>query len=256
MRAVPPFGGMEIVERIGSTSDLCRERAAAGAADGFAVLAREQTAGRGSRGRGWVSVAGNLHLSVLLHELAPLAEAGGYALLAGLALIEALDPLRPAAATLTLKWPNDVLCNGGKLGGVLIETAADPSGRLAWLVLGFGANLRVAPELPDRPSVALGATLAPEQVAASVLERLAHWRARRRREGWLAVQAAWSARAHPPGTPLTVAAAGERVSGAFAGLAPDGTLLLATPGGTRRFSTGEVLLGTTLTNEAGHAACR
>ncbi len=256
MSAVPPFGGIEIVERVGSTSDLCRERAAAGAADGYAILAREQTAGRGSRGRGWVSVAGNLHLSVLLREAAAMAEAGGYALLAGLALIEALDPLRPAAATLTLKWPNDVLCDGRKLAGVLIETAADAAGHLGWLVLGFGANLRLAPDLPDRPSIALGTAAAPEQVAAAVIERVAHWRARRRREGWPAVQAAWSARAHPPGTPLVVAAAGERVSGAFAGLAADGTLLLATPGGTRRFSAGEVLLGSTLPNEAGHAARR
>ncbi len=247
---------MEIVERIGSTSDLCRERAAAGAADGFAVLAHEQTAGRGSRGRGWVSVAGNLHLSLLLREAAPMAEAGGYALLAGLALIEALDAVRPSAATLTLKWPNDVLCDGGKLGGVLIETAADAAGHLAWLVLGFGANLRVAPDVADRPAVALGAPSAPEKVAAAVLERVAHWRARRRREGWPVVQAAWSARAHPLGTPLVVAAAGERVSGDFAGLAADGNLLLATSGGTRRFSTGEVLLGTTPPSEAGHAARR
>ncbi len=227
-------------EALGSTSDLCASLAAAGEPDGLAVLALRQTQGRGSRGRDWASPAGNLALSVLLRPSGPAAEAGQWALLAAVALIKALAHHAPAAP-LSLKWPNDVLLHGEKLGGILIDSAATGGGRLDWLVIGFGANLGPAPDLPDRQIAGLNTTATPAEVADTVLGRIAHWRRVRALEGFAPVRHAWLTHAHPPGTHLRVRAGGIDVGGSFAGLADDGALLLQSGGRVRAFSTGEIL---------------
>lgn len=227
-------------EALGSTSDLCASLAAAGEPDGLAVLALRQTAGRGSRGRDWASPAGNLALSVLLRPTGPAAEAGQWALLAAVALVEALTHHEPAAP-LSLKWPNDVLRSGKKLGGILIDSAAGQGGRLDWLVIGFGANLGPPPDMPDRQVAGLDTAAIPAEVAATLLDRISHWRRVRTLDGFAPVRHAWLARAHPPGTHLRVRADGADVAGSFAGLADDGALLLQAGGRVRAFPTGEIL---------------
>ena len=162
-------------ETLASTSDLLIQLANAGEPAGLALLAHRQTAGRGSRGRAWTSPAGNLALSVLLRPTGPASHAGQWALLAAVALGDALRLHAPDAA-LSLKWPNDVLLDGRKLGGILIDGAAAPNGGLLWLVIGFGANLGAAPEVADRVAAGLGSAATPAQVAATLLDRLDHWR--------------------------------------------------------------------------------
>lgn len=231
-------------EALPSTSDLCASLAAAGEPDGLAVLAMRQTASRASRGREWTSPAGNLALSVLLRPVGPAVEAGQWALLAAVALIEALAHHQPAAR-LSLKWPNDVLRDGNKLSGILVDSAASQDaqgrGRLDWLVIGFGANLGPAPDLPDRRAAGLDAAATPAEVTATLLDRLTHWRRIRTLEGFAPVRHAWLARAHPPGTHLRVRAGAAEIAGQFAGLDDDGALLLQSGGRVRAFSTGEIL---------------
>lgn len=229
-------------ETLPSTSDLCISLAEGGEPDGLAVLALRQTHGRGSRGRNWDAPPGNLNLSVLLRPAGDAAEAGRWALLAGLALFDALAP--HAGAGLTLKWPNDLMLDGAKLAGILLDSAVQADGRLGWLVLGLGANLAHAPDLPDRRAACLPAPAPlPQAVAASVLDRLAQWRRVRAVDGFAAIRAAWLARAHPSGTRLTVRSGGTVVGGRFAGLAEDGSLLLQTGGRVHAFPTAEVLQG-------------
>ena len=139
-------------------------------------------------------------------------------LAAGLALVEAIDAAVPGQAPM-LKWPNDVMLLGKKLAGILLERSGD---RIA---VGFGVNLATAPDLPDRKSASLGAAIAPAAfaplLAASFERLLGLWR---QSEPGLIAQA-WLARAHAPGTRLTVhTGAGEKVSGRFDGLEPDGAL--------------------------------
>jgi BirA family biotin operon repressor/biotin-[acetyl-CoA-carboxylase] ligase len=220
-----------------STSDLCVQLARDGETDGLAVLADRQTAGRGSRGRSWASPPGALCLSALVRPRDPAAASGHWALLSALALYDALSPHAPPDA-LSLKWPNDVLIGGRKLGGILLDAASGAAG-LDWLVIGFGANLAGAPE----GAGALGGAPEPGLVAASVLAALDRWRQARLDEGWAAIRAAWLARAHPAGTPLRVRSGGLDASGAFGGLAENGALLLHADGGIRAFPTGDVLLG-------------
>lgn len=164
---------LELHDSLASTSAVCRAAAEAGAPAGLAVMARTQTAGRGTQGRRWASPPGNLYLSVLLRPAVPAREAPDFAPRVGAALLAALTPLAPAS--LTLKLPNDVLMSGAKLAGVLVETAASGP-TLDWMVIGIGVNLATAPALSDRETACLG-PLDPEAVAhliLTALEPLAH----------------------------------------------------------------------------------
>lgn len=221
-----------------STQDLALRLAAAGEPEGLAILARRQTAGRGREGRGWNSPPGNLHLSVLLRPGGTMRGVARWSTLAAVALAEALAEGLPDPAAIRLKWPNDLLIAGRKLAGVLAECSGDPAGRVEWLVIGLGANLAFAPEVPGR-AVACLAELAPppapETVAARVLHALNQWR----EADFATVREAWSRRGPSPGTPLTLRLGRREAEGLYAGLAEDGSLLLDTDAGVRRFSTGE-----------------
>ncbi len=224
-------------EDLPSSSDHCIAAAQAGEPAGLAVQALRQSAGRGSRGRAWRAPEGNLNLSVLLRPGCLAADAGCFALLAGVAVAEALGP------GLTLKWPNDILLNGAKLGGVLIDAAVQGE-RLDWLVIGMGVNLAEAPQVPGRETACLAASgrvITPRAAADAVLAAMARWLDRPVAE----VIEAWLAYAHPVGTKVTVQAGGVTQAGLFAGLSPSGELLLETPEEVRRISTGEVLLSQT-----------
>lgn len=141
-------------------------------------------------------------------------------LAASLALVEAVDVGIPGQA-LMLKWPNDVMLNGRKLAGILLERSGDR------VVVGFGVNLAHAPELADRKAADLGGAIAPEAfaplLAGSFARLLALWRSSQSS----ALVRAWEHRAHLPGTLITFHGGGDQtVSGRFDGLEPDGALRL------------------------------
>ena len=141
-------------------------------------------------------------------------------LAAGLALIEAIDVAAPGHA-LMLKWPNDLMLQGKKLAGILLERNGD---RIA---VGFGVNLARSPELPDRAAASLGGQIAPEAFAPLLAGGFARLLNLWRTSDSPALARAWQERAHLPGTRLTVhVAKDEMVSGRFGGLDPDGALRL------------------------------
>jgi len=120
-----------------------------------------------------------------------------------------------------LKWPNDLLLSGKKLGGILLERNADR------VILGFGVNLATAPDVPDRPAASLSGIIEPQAfaplLAASFSRLLSLWRT----SGEALLVQAWLPRAHARGTPLTVhVSETERAEGTFDGLDPDGALRL------------------------------
>jgi BirA family biotin operon repressor/biotin-[acetyl-CoA-carboxylase] ligase len=240
---------LERVASLPSTSDACVERARGGASDGLAILADSQTAGRGSRGRAWACPPGNLYLSLLLRPRngAEEAGAGQWALLAGVAFIEALSRFSAAPQSLLLKWPNDVLQDGAKLGGILVDAGMMAGGGTEWLVIGVGANLASAPVIEGRRIAALtaqgGVPPSPAAVAAVFLARVAAWRAVLAKAGFAPLRDAWLHRAHPRGTPITIKDAVRIRTGDFAGLSPLGELLLSAGGTIHTISTGDVLLG-------------
>jgi BirA family biotin operon repressor/biotin-[acetyl-CoA-carboxylase] ligase len=192
--ALPGGWRLAVHASLPSTSDLCRALAQHGEPEGLAVLAHQQTGGRGSNGRAWVSPPGNLYLSALLRPPGRAREAGQWSLLAGVALAEAVAALLPTEAPLALKWPNDLLLGEAKLAGILIDSSA-AEGRLDWLVIGIGVNLASAPHLADRLTTCLAEHVAvptPETMAAAVLARLAHWRTVHATHGFAPIRAAWS----------------------------------------------------------------
>jgi BirA family biotin operon repressor/biotin-[acetyl-CoA-carboxylase] ligase len=209
---------IRIVERTGSTNaDLIVETSAV---EGDWLVALEQHSGKGRQGRSWTSATGNFYGSTLVQLRAGDPSAQTLSLIAGLALIEAIDAAVPGQA-LMLKWPNDVLLLGRKLAGILLERMGDR------VVIGFGVNLAMAPKLPDRQGAALGGQVTPlafaPLLAASFARLLTLWR---QSEPGLIVQA-WLARGHPVGTKLTVHVSNsERISGRFDGLELDGALRL------------------------------
>ncbi len=236
---------LEVFEVLGSTSDHCIARAKAGAAEGLAILAHQQSAGRGSRGRQWQSPPGNLNLSVLLRPSLPASESSIFPLLAGIAVADAICAFLPAQAAPMLKWPNDVLLDQGKLAGILIDAAPNAT-NLEWLVIGIGINLAHAPEIPARRTSTLqahGGEATPEAAAQIVLHYLGFWLEHLGSSGAASVLDAWQQRAHPIGTCLTVQTGGLAVTGRYAGLSPEGELLLNVEDRIERFHTGETLLG-------------
>lgn len=233
---------LEVHAELPSTSDTVIKRAEAGEPAGLAVLAHVQTKGRGSRGRNWNSPSGNCYLSALLRPGGKIAQAGIWPLIASLAVSDALSALLPNPSRLTLKWPNDVLLGGNKICGILLDLSADPDGTLRWVIIGPGTNLVVAPVLPDRQAACLRdegiEPPTPEIFARSLLAAIGHWHDQPRAQ----IHAAWLARAHPIGTQLNIRYAGQELRGTFAGLSPEGYLLLRTESGIRTISSGEVLL--------------
>ena len=190
--------------------------------EGAWLVALQQDAGRGRQGRDWVGECGNFFASTLVELSQSDPAAQSLSLVAGLALIEAVDVAVPKQP-LILKWPNDLLLGGGKLAGVLLERSGER------VVAGFGVNLAAAPLLPDRQTASLRGAITPEAFApllAGAFDRLLGlWRSSEPE----ALARAWLARAHPPGTPLTAhVSPDEVVTGRFEGIEPDGALRLRT----------------------------
>lgn len=237
---------LSILETVDSTNDEALRRIAAGAGAGEAILARAQTAGRGRYGRGWASAPGNLHLSVTLAP-PPGRPAGELAFVAGLAAAEGLEQAAGGAVRIGLKWPNDLLQDGRKLGGLLIEGTA--GGDRGILALGLGVNLVSFPEGADWPATSLaaaGCAVAADAAAQAFCDRLAarlgDWEA----DGFAPVRAAWLARAVGLGRPLVARLPGGTAhEGLFRDIDEQGALVLQTgDGSTRRIVAGAVFPAT------------
>jgi BirA family biotin operon repressor/biotin-[acetyl-CoA-carboxylase] ligase len=232
----------------GSTNDEAKSLAANSAADGTVVWAREQTAGRGRRGREWVSPSGNLYLSVLLRPGKSPAESAQLSLVAAVALGDAIAGFLPEHAELQCKWPNDVLVNGRKIAGILLESAGAAAGRTTdWVVVGCGVNINGHPPETMYPATDMKAegadTASVERVLERFLERFFGWRDRWMETGIEPVRAAWMARAAGLGRDITVRLPNREIRGRFVDMDKDGALLLEGPGGVREtISAGDVFL--------------
>jgi BirA family biotin operon repressor/biotin-[acetyl-CoA-carboxylase] ligase len=225
------------LQSVGSTNDEAARLAETGAAEGTVVWAREQTGGRGRRGRQWASPVGNLYSSTLVRPACPAARATELGFVAALAVADIVPPGRD----LRVKWPNDVLVEGGKVAGILPESSIGADGAAEHVILGIGVNVGFAPTLPEMryPGACLGGTVeaALTRLTAALARRLAQWRS----DGFEAVRAEWLAKAGPLGFEVDVKLGEELVRGRFAGMDREGALLLDTTAGPRRIVAGELL---------------
>ena len=178
---------------VDSTNEEARRHALAGDTNRLWIVAEEQTAGRGRRGRGWISPKGNLHASALMINPCPRAHAAQLGFVAGVALARAASDLK--ATDVGLKWPNDLMSHGAKCAGILIEGFGVGSGRTA-CVVGIGVNCAQAPKGVGYATSCLmrqgGRAMASEELFELLIERfddaLDEWRAG---QAFDRIRAAW-----------------------------------------------------------------
>lgn len=244
---IPPI---QLLDETDSTNAEARRRAEVGDAASRWIVARRQTAGRGRRGREWSSDSGNLFATLLTSTAKPAAEAAQITFVAALAVADLLEAFAWPGAV-SIKWPNDVMLDGRKACGILIESGAQKGGRL-WLAVGVGVNLAHAPEGTERPSTSLAAHLRPDiayppsiEAAAQVMaEAFAVWQDRWETLGFQPVIDAWTARAQGLDGPCTARLGQETLEGLAEGVNANGALRLRLADGTLRLiSAGDVFFG-------------
>lgn len=219
--------------RIDSTNAEAARRAATGDSGPLWILAERQFAGRGRRGRSWIDAPGNLLCTYLGSTRLPPATIALLGFAAGLALVDACADLGLPEGRAQVKWPNDLLLDAAKAGGVLIDCASlDDGGR--WFALGIGLNLASGPTGLDQPTTSLGAALGAtpqvELVFAAVRRHLAAWAGQLASAGFAALREPWRRRAAGLGEMIAVDLGGSRARGRFVDLSETGELLFLPAG--------------------------
>lgn len=222
-------------DQIGSTNAEALTQATGAAPRWF--VAERQTAGRGRRGRAWDSRPGNLYASLLLVDPGPVARLPQLCFVAALALYDAvrsvtgIDPLR-----IGVKWPNDVLVDGGKLAGILVEGTVLPDGRPV-TVIGFGVNCARSPDNTPYPTSSLtgaGFPTRPDELLPALdqtmIARLAQWD---RGDGFPRTRESWLRCCIGLGRQVTARVAEREIVGIFEALDFSGALILRLPDGGR-----------------------
>ena len=236
---------------VSSTNDVLKSLVTPETPEGLTVQAKEQNAGKGRQGRIWESCPGNLYVSVFLKPQLPLASLGLFTYVASLAVYHTLKPLLPEPVHLSLKWPNDLLLEGKKISGILLESLYlgkdgqnddAPQG----LIIGVGINIAHAPDITGRPVTKLNtwctSSCSVAQVMASFLRQLSYVYVSWQRNGFSLIRKEWMQRTVPIGTPLRIRNRYDTwTEGTFLGIAEDGALDLSTMGGDRSFYVGEIV---------------
>jgi BirA family biotin operon repressor/biotin-[acetyl-CoA-carboxylase] ligase len=241
--------GREIVHRIetGSTNSLAMELAQQGAAEGTAVIAEAQAAGKGRRGRSWVSPQGNLYLSVVLRPAVPVYKAPLITLMGAVAVASAIR--KHLGVPAAIKWPNDILIRGKKVSGLLTEMSAEPD-RIRHIVLGVGVNVNMdlsmlPPDIRSRSTTlaaAAGRSVDRAGLLKALLAELDHWyRCFLKKEA--DVLTAWQELNETLGKRVAVSGAGVSLEGQAVGVDVEGRLILRLDDGTvRQVAAGDVTI--------------
>lgn len=246
---LPPGYRLVVREAVASTNDEARSLVRAGAAENTIVWAREQLEGRGRRGRPWASPPGNLYLSLILRPKRDLATAGQIGFVAAVALREAASTVLPRSRQVNVKWPNDVLVDGRKISGLLLESVLDESNRLDALILGLGVNIAHHPDDAAYPATNLRAAgappdLRPEGFLETFARSIHDWKERWETKGFEPIRAAWLSHARGRGEEIEVRLPSETLRGIFRDVDSTGALVLERAGGqVQSITVGDVFFG-------------
>lgn len=233
-------------DSIDSTNEEAKRLALADEDDGAVVWARSQSAGRGRRGRSWQSIEGNLYCSILLRPNCHAQRALQLSFVAALAMADAVAAVMPKGTFVHCKWPNDVLVEGHKVAGILLESQAVALGGMDWLVIGAGLNISHFPEDVEYPATSLLAQgaigIKPEDMLESFTRRILTGMVTWRNMGFEPVRRAWLRRAAGIGKEITVRLERETLTGIFKTLDKDGALILLQDGIEKRITAGDVFV--------------
>lgn len=241
-------------DTIGSTSTKALDRARAGEPGRLWIVSDHQTAGHGRRGRAWETAKGNLAASLLLDLPPDLANPAALGFVAGLTLQMALGTVLGGSGqgvAVTLKWPNDVLLDGAKVAGILLQAANRPDGASS-IVIGMGVNVVAAPQDLPYPATSLaeeGCTADAPALFTALTEAWtkmhALWDDGR---GFPAIRRRWLAVAAGLGAPISVRSDDTVLTGLFDTIDDSGMLVLrGEGGGLRRIAAGDVHFGAVAT---------
>jgi BirA family transcriptional regulator, biotin operon repressor / biotin---[acetyl-CoA-carboxylase] ligase len=229
---LPERASVIFLDVVDSTNAQALRLAKAGERGPLWIVAREQSGGRGRRGRTWISPAGNLYATLMLTDPGPARAAPQLGFVAALALHDAAAAAAPSLVSrLALKWPNDLLCAGQKIAGILIEGEGAP----VVVAIGIGVNCRRHPAVTELPATDFAAEGADVDAAAlfghlveAMQARLTLWN---RGAGFAAVRAAWLSRALGLGQVIRVRLAERETTGCFETIDDAGRLVLRTAKG-------------------------
>lgn len=240
----PPI---EAYAELDSTNAEARRRAEAGEGGPVWITAGRQTAGRGRRGRGWSTEAGNLAATLLTTTDVPAAEAAQLSFVAALAACDLADACLGGGAA-RLKWPNDVLVHGRKAVGILVESGARDGGGL-WLAVGIGVNLAHHPADTERPATSFAEHMTrppprPPDALEVLASRFEYWRKLWATHGFSPIARAWTDRALGLGERCEARLPNRTLSGVAEGMDADGALRLRLDDGAlERITAGDVFFG-------------
>lgn len=243
----PAGYGRHVLAEVDSTNAEAA-RLAAGLTGPVWIMARRQTAARGRRGRVWISPEGNFAASLLMRPMGDPAQVALRSFTAALALADALATLCGPRADISLKWPNDVLLNGAKVAGILLESTGQGAS-VSHLVIGIGVNLTQAPSpemleagamAPTSVQAATGLVVTPDEVLDYLAPAFARHEAQLVTYGFAPIRTAWLARAARLGQVITARTMTETIEGRFDTLAEDGSLVLVTDKGRRAIPAADV----------------
>lgn len=240
----PSGASLALFESLDSTSSEARRRAETSAAGPVWIVALEQTAGYGRRGAAWKQGAGDIAATLLFEPDAGLDRLGQLSFVAALAVADTVKRYAPHAP-LALKWPNDVLVDGGKISGILLELLKD--GERPLIALGVGVNIVSKPQLQDYPAARLldwlagGPPPTPLEFIAELDGAFDQWRSVWRRQGFEPIRSAWLAAASGRGGKIRVRLPNETLEGVFAGLDSSGALIVDCESGRRLISAGTIV---------------
>ena len=228
-----------------STQDVAKVKAAEGAPEGTVIQAMVQSAGRGRQGNEWMSPMGNLYMSLILRPMCTPDLAGQISFVTALALSAAMTPYVMGDHKKTLKWPNDILIDGKKCAGILLESNLSPDGLVESLAIGIGVNIHAAPD--DRiglQQVAGDHRLAVHRFRDEVLVSLARYYHGWKVAGFDAVRREWLAQAHGLNHKISARLPDRTVKGLFRDIDADGALMMEEePGKIIAIRAGEVYFG-------------
>lgn len=224
-----------------STQDIALKALQDGCAEGTVIQAYEQPQGRGRFGNVWLGAVGNVYMSIVLRP-DKADHIGDYAFVMAVAAAKAFADKMPPDQKLQLKWPNDVLVNGRKLAGILLEAHWANPRQCDGLVAGVGLNVDAPPEGRAGLNELLAQRMTVDAARDAYLSALSDVLAQYRRDGFTAIRNIWLQYAWGIGQPITVRLAGDSRQGIFSGLSDDGALLLQTADGVQHITSGEIIM--------------
>lgn len=245
MSGWPEGYGRRVLDEVDSTMAEAA-RIGPGLAGPEWILARRQTAGRGRRGRAWRDPKGNFAATLVMRVSEPPEQVALRSFVAALALFDACVAATGRPEGFALKWPNDVLLNGGKLAGILLESAGQ-GGQIGHFAIGIGVNLANVPEAIEQGAVApvslageLGMQVGPEEFLDLLAPAYAAREQAFRDFGFAPIREAWLARAARLGQEIVARTSREQWQGRFETVDEQGNLVLSTPNGRRAIAAAEV----------------